>query len=74
MQTAIQFLQSLHEICHFQTREGKKVGRASNSELRRWIVNKAFLVNGETVEVNEVLDFHIISVKLFQSSKCVTLW
>lgn len=36
---AWQFLMRLHEVCHFQTREGKKVGRASNSELKRWCQN-----------------------------------
>lgn len=67
------FLGDLHKACHFQTKEGKKVGRASNSELKRWIQNKALLVNGETVEWNEPLDFPIISVVLFPKSGRVTL-
>lgn len=70
--TAIQFLTNLHEDCSFQTREGKKVGKASNSELRRWIQNKALLINGETVEVNEKIDFLVFSVVLFPK-KPVTL-
>ena len=70
--TAIQFLTNLHEVCSFQTREGKKVGKASNSELRRWIQNKAFLINGESVDVNEKIDFPVFSVVLFPK-KPVTL-
>jgi hypothetical protein len=62
---ALEFLKSLHEVCHFQTREGKKTGRASNSELRRFIENKALVVNGEKVEWNEPMDFPMISVVLF---------
>jgi hypothetical protein len=62
---ALEFLKALHEVCHFQTREGKKVGRASNNELRRWIENKALVVNGEKVEWHEIMDFQMISVVLF---------
>jgi hypothetical protein len=71
--TAIQFLTRLHEVCHFQTKEGSKVGRASGSELRRWIQNGAFLLNTERVEVNEPIDFPIFSIVLFPNSKRVTL-
>lgn len=63
--TAWAFLRSINELCHFQTREGKKVGAASNSELKRWIQNKAFIINGETVEWNELIDFPVFSVVLF---------
>lgn len=69
MDTAISFLKDLHAICHFQTREGRKVGQASQSELRRWIQNKAFIINGEYVEVNELLDFPIFSVVLFPKNR-----
>lgn len=61
----LDFLKDLHSVCHFQTREGKKVGTASNSELRRWIQNKALVVNGEKVDWDEMLDFPLISVVLF---------
>ncbi len=59
------FLRSLHEVCHFQTRERKRVGEASVSELKRWIQNKALIVNGKTVEWNKPMDFPIISIVLF---------
>lgn len=70
---ALQLLISLNEVCHFQTKEGKKVGPVSNSEFRRWIQNKAVIINGETVEWNEPLDFPLFSVVLFPKSSKVTL-
>jgi hypothetical protein len=63
--TAWQWLRDIHEVCHFQTREGKKVGRASSSELKRWIQNKAVIINGEPVPPEEEMDFPISSVVLF---------
>lgn len=71
--TSIQFLTNLHQVCNFQTREGKKVGKASTSELRRWIQNKALLINGETVEVNEEIDFPVFSVVLFPKNPVTLL-
>lgn len=71
--TALQMLTSLHEVCHFQTKEGKKVGRASNSELRRWIQNKAVLFNNESVELNEEIDFPIFSLILFPKNPITLL-
>ena len=62
---AWQFLMDLNKVCHFQTREGKKVGQATNSELKRWIQNKALLINGETVTFDEQIDFPVFSVVLF---------
>ena len=63
--TAWQFLRNLNEVCHFQTREGKRVGSASNSELQRWIKNNALIINGETVKWDEPIDFPVFSVVLF---------
>lgn len=63
--TAWQFLRSIHELCSFQTREGKKVGKASSSELKRWIQNGAMVVNGEKVAWDEQMDFEMFSVVLF---------
>jgi ATP-dependent DNA ligase len=62
---AWQFLRSLNELCHFQTREGKRVGSASNSELKRWCQSKAFIINGEAVAWDEPVDFPVFSVVLF---------
>jgi len=67
------FLRNLHEVCSFQTREGKKTGKASSSELKRWIQNKALLINGETVTPDEKLDFPIFSVVLFPKNPITLL-
>lgn len=62
---AWQFLRDLDTVCQFQTREGKRVGKASASELKRWLQNGAMVVNGEKVAWDEPMDFPIISVVLF---------
>ncbi len=61
------FLMSLHRICHFQSRE--RGGEASNSELRRWILNGAVVVNGEKLKPDEPMDFPIISFVLFPKKR-----
>jgi len=71
--TAWEFLRSLHNVCSFQTREGKKVGKASSSELKRWIQNKALIINSETVEWNEQIDFEVFSVVLFPKNPITLL-
>lgn len=63
--TAWEFLRNLHSGCCFQTKEGKKVGKASASELKRWIQNNALIINGEPVYWNEEMDFKMHSVVLF---------
>jgi len=70
---ALDFVLSLHGICSFQTREGKKTGKASNSEIRRWFANKSILVNGEPLLIDEEIDFPIFSMVLFPKNP-VTLW
>lgn len=67
MITAHQLLKELHEVCNFQSREApNKV--ASNSELRRWIVQRSVLFNNEPVEPNEEIDFPLFSVVLHPKS------
>lgn len=70
---AWEFIRDLHSVCKFQTREGKKVGVASASELKRWIMNRALIVNGEHVAWNEEMDFPIISVVLFPKNRITLL-
>ena len=65
---ALAFLLSLHEVCSFQTKEGAKVGRASNSELKRWLQNRAVQINGEPVAWDEPIDFIVNSVVLFPNN------
>lgn len=64
--TAFEFLLKLHdEWCCFQTREGRKVGKASRAELRRWLLNGAVIINGERVKPTTELTFPITSMVLF---------
>ncbi len=69
----IDFLTNLHTTCKFQTREGRKVGVASSSDLRRWIQNGALVINGEKVNINEELDFPVFSVVLFPKNPVTLL-
>lgn len=73
MLTGWGFLRELHKLCHFQTKEGKKVGSASSSELKRWLQNNAVLVNGEPLKWDELMDFEVFSVVLFPKGSKVTL-
>ena len=72
--TLFEFIKMLHAFCHFQTREGKKHFEASNSELRRWITNKAVIVNSRAItDPNMPMDFEIQSFILFPKHP-ITLW
>ena len=63
----------LNKLCHFQTKEGKKVGAVSNSELKRWLQNRAVIVNGEALAWDELMDFPIFSVVLFPKNPVTLL-
>lgn len=73
---AIDFLLQFHKVAPFPTKEGKKVGPASSSEIRRWIKNKAVLFCGQEVDIDEEIDFPITSLVIFPNSKQakITLW
>lgn len=71
MKTAWNFLKDLHEVCNFQSRE--RTGHASSSELKRWIQNKALIINGEPVAFDEIIDFPVFSVVLFPKHKVTLL-
>ena len=68
---AWQFLMDLNKVCFFMSRERK--GKASNSELKRWLKNKAVIVNGESVKWDEPMDFVIHSFVIFPK-KPITLF
>lgn len=69
--TGLGYILSLNEVCSFQSRE--RVGKASKSEIRRWILNGAVLVNGEKLIWDEEIDFPVNSVTLFPNGKRVSL-
>jgi len=68
-----ELLLNLNEVCYFQTREGKKVGQASNSELKRWCKNQAVRINGIIRKWDEEIPDNIESMTLFTKHKRVTL-
>lgn len=69
----LQFIRSLHEVCQFQTKEGAKIGIASNSELKRWLTNGAVEVNGHKLLPDDEIDFPIFSIVLFPKRARTTL-
>ena len=61
----------------WQTKEGAKVGRASNSELRRWINSGVLQINGERITSwDEELNFPIMSIVMWPKNEQqrTTLW
>lgn len=63
---ALDFLKELHhEWCYFQTKEGAKIGEASNAELKRWFDNKAVIIGGKATNWNDEIEFPIKSMVLF---------
>ena len=71
-----EFMVDLHKVCQFQTKEGKKVGKASNSEIRRWLNNKVVLMNGVQVKPDDDIPEEIISLVMFpkNAAQRTTLW
>lgn len=65
---AYELMMCFHEVCRFQTKEGSKVGVASNKEVRRWLDNKAIEINGEKFKAEDDLPSEIISIVMFPKS------
>lgn len=63
--TTWELLRKLNSACNFQTKEGRKVGRASNSELKRWAQNGAVVINDKKFNWNEEIIYPIKSFVLF---------
>ena len=59
-------LSQLH--CGFHSKEGDKAAKVSNSELKRWLMNSAVIINGEQVKWDELIDFPVFSIVLFPKS------
>lgn len=57
-----------------QQAKDKPFAQPSNSQVRRWIEEKAVVINAEHCTWSEEIDFPVISVVLFpKSTKRVTL-
>ena len=63
--TVHQWLCELHKDCHFQTIEGKRVGDASKSELKRWIQQRVVMINYTFPAWDEPMNFPVFSLVLF---------
>lgn len=71
--SAWEFLIELHKLCSFTSRE-KSPARASNSELKRWLQNKAVVINQTNPNWDVKIEFPVTSMILFpKSDKKVTL-
>lgn len=70
---ARQWLKELHQVCQFMStskgQDGGKLQVASFSEVQRWAKEGAILVNGERLDLDEQMDFPIISVVFFPNGK-----
>ena len=66
-----QFLMKINKVCSFMSRE--RTGKASNSELKRWLMNKAVIVDGKPVIWNNEVSLPIASFVLFPK-KPITIW
>jgi len=51
----------------------ERKGKATNSELKRWLQNKAVQINGERPKFDDEVDFPIASMVLFPKKNRVTL-
>lgn len=72
--TALDYLKTVRDFCKLNTMEGNKCGIASTSELKRWFVNKAVIVNGKAViDFNSEVKFPIGSLTLFPKHP-ISLW
>ena len=70
--TAWDFLKDLNTVCSFMSREG--AGKATNLELKRWLQNKAILINGTRPNWDDVLSFPIESLVMFPKKNKTTIW
>lgn len=70
--TAWEYLLDLNEVCQFHSRE--RSGKASNSELKRWLQNKAVIINGVRPNFNDTIEFPIEQLILFPKKSRITIF
>jgi hypothetical protein len=72
--TGLQLLRILNDICCRFTSIERAPEKVSNSELKRWILNKAVLVNGNPISNTEVIKRgDINSIVLFPKKNRITI-
>lgn len=67
-ETVLQYILRIHSLCQFLSKDRPGTGKASNSEIRRWIEQGAVLLNTERCLPQEALDFPVFSVVFFPKS------
>ena len=66
------FLKQLNTTCCFMSRE--RTGKASNSEIKRWLQNQSIVVNGKRPKFDDEVTYPIDSFILFPKKNKVTLY
>lgn len=71
--TAFEYLKSVPYLP--ASREGRKCGQPSNSEIRRWLMKKSVIINGTKPLPGDEINFPIRKLIFFPSgeSKCTIL-
>lgn len=69
--TAWQYMIDLHQVCNFMSRE--RSGKATNSELKRWLKNQSVQLNGRRISWDEDVDFPVKQLILFPKKRKTTI-
>lgn len=64
--TAFQFIKSIGHVP--MQINGNKAVKASNSEIRRWLMNRSILINGERPHPDEPVEFPVKQLIFFPTS------
>jgi len=59
----------IKQIEHLPMSTERPCTQVSNSELKRWFKKKSILFNGETVDMNEKIDFPVHTIIFFPKGK-----
>lgn len=68
---AWEYLRELNTVCHFMSRE--REGKASNSELKRWLQNQSVQINGVRMKWDQEVIFPVNDFVLFPKRNKTTI-
>lgn len=69
---AWEYLRELNAVCEFHSKE--REGKATNSELKRWLQNQSVLLNNRRIKWNEEVDFPVEQLILFPKRNRITIF
>lgn len=69
---AWEYLRNLNEVCYFMSRE--REGKATNSELKRWLQNQSVQLNGRRIKWDESVAFPVEQLILHPKRNKTTLF